>query len=179
MRIVGGKYRGRNIAAPPGRDIRPTADRVREAVFNILEHGKAALNGVTVLDAFAGTGAMGLEALSRGAQSVAFMDLNVNACQTNIDALEVGVEAKLICADCLSPPNASEPRDLIFLDPPYSQGLAAPALEALAAAGWIGDDAVCVVELAARGKFQPPAGFTATEERRYGAARIVILKYSQ
>jgi len=181
MRIVGGKYRGRNITALPGRDIRPTADRVREAIFNILEHGEdyAGPVGARVLDAFAGTGALGLEALSRGASSVTFMDTGTKPSQVNIDALDAGTGSNLIRADCLSPPRATEQCDLIFLDPPYNKGLSAPALEALAAAGWIAVDASCVIELAAQEEFQPPAGFAVMEERRYGAARVVFLNHSQ
>jgi 16S rRNA (guanine966-N2)-methyltransferase len=186
MRIVGGRFRGRVLAAPPGRDIRPTADRVRESVFNILEHGKAharpgggsRLVGARVLDGFAGTGALGLEALSRGASAVTFMDCDTVACRANIDALDAGTDTGLIRADCLSPPPAAQPCDLILLDPPYGQGMAAPALRALAAAGWIAEDAIGVVELAAKEAFDPPGGFAITEERRYGAARVVLLVYS-
>ena len=181
MRIVGGKFRGRAIAAPPGRDIRPTADRVRESVFNILIHGKFEFhfNVARVLDCFAGTGALGLEALSRGALSVAFMDTDIKPCRANIDALDAGAETKLIRADCLSPPGASEPCDLIFLDPPYNKGLAAPALAALDKVGWIADHAICVVELAAKENFDPPDDFVVVEERRYGAARVVLLVYNR
>lgn len=186
MRIVSGKYRGRAIEAPPGRDIRPTADRVRESIFNILEHGKdyarpgggSCIVGARVLDAFAGTGALGLEALSRGAASVTFMDTDTKACKFNIDALDAASETRLIRADCLSLRPAQDPCDLILLDPPYNSGLAAPALEALAAAGWIADDAVCVIELAAKEAFGPPAGFTVRDERRYGAARVVLVTWT-
>ena len=177
MRIVGGKFRGREIIAPPGQDIRPTADRVRESLFNILEHGKAniRLEGARVLDAFAGTGALGLEALSRGARCVTFMDSDTKACRINIEALDVGAETNLIRADCLSPPKASESCDLIFLDPPYNKGLAPPALEVLIATGWITENTICVVELAAKEPFEPPSGFAIKEERRYGTARVILV----
>lgn len=175
MRIVGGRNRGRTIAAPPGRDIRPTADRVRESVFNILEHGAAGNpDGARVLDGFAGTGAMGLEALSRGAAFATFMDTDISACRANIEALGETESTDTFRADCLAPPRATAPCSLIFLDPPYNSGLAAPALEALAAAGWISDGAVCVIELASKETFDPPAGFTVTDDRRYGAARVVF-----
>ncbi len=175
MRIVGGRHRGRAIEAPPGRDIRPTADRVRESVFNILEHGKAGNPaGARVLDGFAGTGAMGLEALSRGAASAIFMDTDIAPCRVNIDALGEDDATEAIRADCLSPPPATQPCALVFLDAPYDRGMSAPALTALAASGWIADGAVCVIELAAGEDFEPPPGFTITDERRYGAARVVF-----
>lgn len=177
MRIVGGKFRGREIIAPAGQYIRPTADRVRESVFNILEYGKTniRLEGARVLDAFAGTGALGLEALSRGAKCVTFMDSDTKACRINIDALAVGTETTLIRSNCLSPPKASKPCDLIFLDPPYNKGLAPPALEALIATGWITENSICVVELAAKEPFETPSGFAIIEERRYGAARVILV----
>lgn len=187
MRIVSGKYRGRVIAAPTGRDIRPTADRVRESIFNILEHGKdyarpgggSPIEGARVLDCFAGTGALGLEALSRGAASAAFMDTDTRPCRTNIEALDAADDTRLIRDDCLKPRKTTDPCDLIFLDPPYDKGMAAPALDALAQAGWITDGAICVVELAANEPFEPPEGFAITEERRYGAARVIFLIFDQ
>ena len=179
MRIVGGEHRGRRLTAPPGRDLRPTADRVREAVFNILSHGGpggvSPIADARILDGFAGTGAMGLEALSRGAAHATFMDADISACRANVAALDVEARATLLEADCLHPPSADAPCDFIFLDPPYRGGLAAPALGALADAGWIADGATCVVELAATEGFEPPPRFTLADERRYGAARIVFL----
>lgn len=186
MRIVSGKYRGRVIEAPPGRDIRPTADRVRESAFNIIEHGKnyarpgggSPIEGTRVLDCFAGTGALGLEALSRGAASAFFMDTDTRPCRTNIDALGAADDTRLIRDDCLKPRKTTEPRTLIFMDPPYNKGMAAPALEALKIAGWIAEGAICVVELAATESFEPPKGFTIIEERRYGAARVIFLIFT-
>ncbi|MGE0745494.1 MAG: 16S rRNA (guanine(966)-N(2))-methyltransferase RsmD [Rhodospirillales bacterium] len=180
MRIVGGRLRGRAIAAPPGDAIRPTADRVRESVFNILSHGPLArpFGDLAVLDGFAGTGAMGLEAFSRGADAVAMMDDSRDAlavCRAN--AKKLGADsARIVQGDCTRPPRAAAPCDLVFLDPPYRSGLAAAALTALAGAGWIAADAVCVVELSAAEPFRPPPGFAAVDERRYGAARVVFLR---
>ncbi len=180
MRIVGGRNRGRAIMAPAGRAVRPTADRVRESVFNILAHGLGngapGIEGARVLDGFAGTGAMGLEALSRGAEGATFMDIDIGSCRANVEALGEAARARLIAGDCTRPGPASEAHDLVFLDPPYGAALAAPALGALARAGWLGDGAVCVVELAADDAFEAPDGFTPVESRKYGAARIVILR---
>lgn len=186
MRIVAGKHRGRTIAAPPGDALRPTADRVRESVFNILVHGgerlgRDAVTGARVLDAFAGTGAMGLEALSRGAAHATLMDSDLTAldcCRTNVRTLGEQANATVLGSDCLSPVRAAAPCSLIFLDPPYRSGLASAALEALDRAGWIAPGAICVVELAAREAFAPPPQAAIVDERRYGAARIVLLRWN-
>jgi 16S rRNA (guanine966-N2)-methyltransferase len=183
MRIVGGRLRGRSIATPPGAAIRPTADRVRESVFNILAHGALArpFGELSVLDGFAGTGAMGLEAFSRGAAAVTLMDNDraaLDVCRAN--ARKLGADAvRILQGDCVKPPKAREACDLVFLDPPYRSGLAAPALTALAKAGWIAPDAVCVVELSAAEPFKPPPGFAVADERKYGAARVVFLVQGQ
>lgn len=184
MRIVGGRHRGRPIAPPPD-GVRPTSDRAREAVFNILEHGiaGAAIAGVTVLDVFAGSGAMGLEALSRGAQRVTFIDTSGEALRgirRNAAKLGEAANATLLKLDIerLPPPPrvAGTPAALAFLDPPYGSGLAAPALVALAARGWIAADTIVVAEVAAREPFTPPPGFEALDERSYGAARMIFLR---
>ena len=179
MRIVAGKLRGRAIVAPPGDLVRPTSDRVREAVFNVLAHGDATLEGARVLDAFAGSGALGLEALSRGAAFATFIDVATDAIaaiKQNADALDVARACRVIRGDAIQPPRADAPCDLVFLDPPYRSGLAANALKQLADAGWIAEDATIVVELG--GPFVAPDGFTLTDERRYGRTRIAFLKKS-
>jgi len=176
MRIVGGRHRGRALVAPRGAPVRPTSDRAREAVFDILEHGDGAgVDGARVLDAFCGTGALALEALSRGAARAVLMDTDTAAARTNIEALGENDNVDLIRGDCLKPRKAREASDLVFLDPPYNSALAAPALTALAGAGWIADGAVCVVEMAAGDAFTPPDGFTVTDDRRYGKARVTFL----
>jgi 16S rRNA (guanine966-N2)-methyltransferase len=168
LRIIGGKHRGRAIAAPEGQATRPTASRARESLFNILAHaswredGTSPLIDARVLDAFAGSGALGLEALSRGAAHATFLDNDASAIRLigeNVRKLGEAGSAKVVRADATRPPPGPEPCDLVFLDPPYRSGEAAPALAALAGAGWVAPDAV-----------------EAIDERRYGAAKIVILR---
>ena len=185
MRIVAGRHRGRRLLAPPGETVRPTSDRAREALFNILSHGEFAADGIpfaekAVLDAFAGTGALGLEALSRGAAEAVFIEQDRVALailRMNVEVLGEGAHARVVPGDAIHPPRATSACAVVFLDPPYRSGVAASALAALAAAGWLAPDALAVVELAAREHFTLPAGFTLLEERVYGAARLVFLCY--
>jgi 16S rRNA (guanine966-N2)-methyltransferase len=185
VRIIAGRHRGRVLAAPPGNDIRPTSDRAREALFNILAHGKfaaagPAYAGIRVLDAFAGTGALGLEALSRGASNVVFMENNraaLAALRANIAALAEEQRADVVSGDATAPPRAPAPVALAFLDPPYGKGLGAAALTALASAGWLAEGALCVIEMAAKERLAPPPDFTSLDERHYGAARLVFLRH--
>ena len=190
MRIVAGRHRGRSLVAPEGLAVRPTSDRAREALFDVLASGRLsgnenALGEAVVLDAFAGSGALGLEALSRGAAHAVFMENHapaLAALERNIATLDEGERSEVLRADVLRPP---PPRglartsgcDLVLLDPPYNQGLAAPALAALAAAGWLAPGALCCVELMAKEPFEPPAGFTALDSRKYGKARIEFLRW--
>jgi 16S rRNA (guanine966-N2)-methyltransferase len=185
IKIVAGKHRGRAIASPEGLSTRPTSSRAREALFNILVHanwredGTSPLIDARVLDAFAGSGALGLEALSRGAAHVSFFDTDPAAIKLigeNLRKLGETAAAKVVRADATRPPPGREPCDLVFLDPPYRSGLGAPALTALAEAGWLAPDAIATVELANTEDLVPPPGFTAIDERRYGAAKIVMLK---
>jgi 16S rRNA (guanine966-N2)-methyltransferase len=187
MRIVAGRHRGRRIEAPAGLEVRPTADRTREALFNILEHGSftadgtSPLHGARVLDAFAGSGALGLEALSRGAAHATFMDNNAvarSAIRANAKALGESARVLILQADAINPPAAGAPCGVIFLDPPYRSSAAGTALAALAARGWVADGAICTVETAARDTFDPPPGFTLVDERRYGKAKLVLLTYA-
>lgn len=191
MRIVGGRHRGRQLVAPEGLDVRPTADRTRESLFNILEHGKhsadgtSPLRGAFVLDAFAGTGAVGFEALSRGAERLVCMDSHgdsVAAIKANARALGELVRTTVFQSDATRPPRppagpAGTPCSLVFLDPPYQSGLGAPALEALAAAGWIAEGAICIVEVGNRESVAAPPGFEPVDERRYGKAKLLFLRY--
>jgi 16S rRNA (guanine966-N2)-methyltransferase len=185
MRIVGGRHRGRTIEAPAGDRIRPTKDLARESLFNILGHGRFApggvslLQGARVLDAFCGTGALGLEALSRGAAHAIFLDIDAAALRVargNAAKLGEQSHAEFIAADAKRPPRATTACNLVLLDPPYGEGLAAPALAALDAAGWIAAGAICVLEVGATEDVAVPAGFTHVDERRYGKTKFVILQ---
>lgn len=192
MRIVAGKHRGRAILGPEDESVRPTSDRVRENLFNILAHGKLAqesvplLEDARVLDVFAGTGALGLEALSRGAAHVVFLDQDLKSLQyvkRNVSALDEEARTTLVQADACASPAPSKvrgnpaPRTLLFLDPPYRSGLAAPALAALAAAGWLAPAAIAVVELDGLESFTAPDGFTIEDERKYGRTKLVFLRW--
>lgn len=185
MRIVAGTHKGRSLAAPPGRNVRPTSDRVRESAFNILEHrgwgegGMSAVAGAVVLDAFCGTGAMGLEALSRGAAHATFLDnarTALAACRENVAKLGEAARADVLMGDALRPVRPREACTLAFLDPPYGEALAGPALAALAQAGWIAPGALCVVETGARETPEPGDGFETLDRRTYGSARITIFR---
>jgi 16S rRNA (guanine966-N2)-methyltransferase len=181
MRIVGGSLRGRRLEAPGGPDIRPTADRAREALFNILQHSSlmtTPLADSRILDLFAGTGAIACEALSRGAAHATLVeqDRAALACaRGNLAALGLTERANVLQADATRLPNATQPASFAYLDPPYRSGLAAPALVGLADGGWLTPAALVVVELAAREDFATPDRFVPRDERRYGAARLVFL----
>ena len=187
MRIVAGRHRGREIAAPPGLEIRPTSDRAREALFNILEHGSFAaagspIAGRRVLDAFAGTGACGLEALSRGAAHASFMELAPaarQALEANVRRLGEAERATVLAVDATRPPIAPLPVALAFLDPPYHSGAATKALAGLAERGWLLPGAQAVVEIGAREAFEATPGFEIEDERQYGAARLVFLRRTE
>jgi 16S rRNA (guanine966-N2)-methyltransferase len=183
MRIVGGRFRGRALAAPRTRDIRPTSDRLRESLFNILGHAYGdPVTGARVLDLFAGTGAFGLEAMSRGAAFALFVDDGAEAralIRENVAALGLGGTTKILRRDAtkLGAAYPIEPFSLVFLDPPYGRGLAASALSAARGGGWIAPDALIVVEEAADARFVAPDGFMEIERRRYDATELVFLKF--
>jgi 16S rRNA (guanine966-N2)-methyltransferase len=184
MRIVGGRHRGRRLVAPPGSTVRPTGDRAREALFNILSHGRLAAAGIPfagarVLDAFAGTGALGLEALSRGAAEAVFIERDPEAVavlRRNVALLDESARAQIVPGDATRPLRAGLSCAVAFIDPPYRSGLAASALEALDRTGWLAPNALAIVELGAREQLAPPAGFARFDERVYGAARLVFLR---
>jgi 16S rRNA (guanine966-N2)-methyltransferase len=184
MRIVGGRHRGRRLFAPPGNTVRPTSDRAREALFDILSHGHFAAEGIpfaeaAVLDAFAGTGALGLEALSRGAAEAVFFEQNpeaLAALRRNVARLGESNRAQIRPYDATRPPRAGKRCAVVFIDPPYRSGLAAPALAAIDAAGWLTSDALAVIEIGARQKLEAPACFALLDARVYGAARVVFLR---
>jgi 16S rRNA (guanine966-N2)-methyltransferase len=181
MRIVGGKHKGHSLAAPKGQTTRPTSDRVREAIFNILAHGieDFQLEGARVLDLFAGTGAMGLEALSRGARFCQFVDDSAEArglIGRNADALGLIGRCKVWRRDAtrLGPCAPAAPFDLVFADPPYDKGLAMKALSALAAGSWIAPGGVAVIEESDRVKVELPKELDEIDRRLYGETQVII-----
>jgi 16S rRNA (guanine966-N2)-methyltransferase len=210
MRIVGGRLGGRALAAPksqgasrqtsegPSRGeslrahqvafhsadapIRPTSDRLRESLFNILLHSYGdPVSGARVLDLFAGTGALGLEAMSRGAVFALFIDDGAQAralIRANVEALGLGGRTKIFRRDAtvLGPVHPLEPFTLAFLDPPYRHGLAERSLAALAAGGWLAPGAILVLEEAADAGFAPPPGFAEIERRRYDDSELTFLQ---
>lgn len=182
MRIIAGSLKGRMLLAPQGRLTRPTADRARETLFNILMHANfetPALEGAKVLDAFAGAGTLGFEALSRGASHITFMENWRGAAKTienNAKRLDVAGQVRILCADVTRAPAATVPVDIALLDPPYGEGLVPLALASLAKQGWLKPASLVVAELAAKEEFAPPEGFVVRHERQAGsAARFVFL----
>jgi 16S rRNA (guanine966-N2)-methyltransferase len=185
MRIVAGQFRGRPLAAPEGTHTRPTSDRVREAVFNILEHGIAGFSfaGVRVLDLFAGTGALGLEALSRGAAFCLFVEEDAAArglIRRNIETLGVTGTTKVFRRDATNLGFAGNRGGfgLVFLDPPYEQSLAQRALASAAQGGWLAPEAVAVVEESRRATVVLPPGFQTLEQRTWGDTLAVVARFS-
>jgi 16S rRNA (guanine966-N2)-methyltransferase len=183
MRIVGGRLRGRALAAPKSQAIRPTADRLREALFNILVHAYGdPVTGARVLDLFAGTGALGLEALSRGAAFALFIDDAAEAralLRENVAALGLGGVTRVFRRDAckLGPAHPIEPFSLAFLDPPYGRGLAEAALASARAGGWLTPAALIVVEEAASVAFAAPEGFDELERRHYDDTALILLRH--
>jgi len=191
MRIVAGQFRGRPIAAPPGLAVRPTSDRARQAVFNIL--GSAAwaptMQGARVIDLFAGSGALGLEALSRGAAWCLFIETDAQArgaIRANLERLDPAgglfgrtrIHRRDGAALGAKPAGDGPPFDLAFLDPPYGQGLGERALAELAGGGWLKPGAICVFERGAEEPDPAVAGFAPLDARRYGAAKVHFLELS-
>ena len=182
MRIVGGRLGGRALGAPKSQAIRPTADRLRESLFNILAHAFGdPVSNARVLDLFAGTGALGFEALSRGASFVLFVDDGAEAralIRGNVETLGVGGTTKVYRRDAtkLGPVSPMEPFSLAFLDPPYGKGLAEKALVSARDGGWLVRGALVVVEEAVDAGFKPPEGFEELERRVYDDTEFVFLR---
>lgn len=185
MRIIAGKWRGRPLASvgkgDPGAHLRPTSDRVRESLFNMLGGGRfgAPFEGAQVLDLFAGTGALGLEALSRGADAAVFVDDGRKALgliRANIQTLGCTV-CRVIARDATRLPACdAAPATLVFLDPPYGLGLGNKALSAAKEGGWLAQDAMIVWEESAAQS--APAGFERLDARRYGDTHVTVLRYT-
>ena len=178
MRIIAGKWRGRALVAPPGEATRPTADRVREALFSMLTSRLGSFEGLRVADVFAGTGALGMEALSRGAEHVTFVETDpgaLKALKANIAKSAVEAATEVFAQPAAAVGRARAPFDLLLLDPPYGEGLAGAALARLSAQRWIAPHALISVETAAKEPLDVP-GFDVEVTRRHGKAAIHLLR---
>ncbi len=182
MRVVGGRLRSRPIAGPKSQAVRPTSDRLREALFNILAHAYGdPVTGARVLDLFAGTGALGIEAISRGASYALFVDDGVDAralLRQNVETLGLAGVTRIFRRDAtkLGAAHPVEPFDLAFLDPPYRKGLAEKALASAREGGWLKPQALIVVEEVADAAFKAPQGFEELERRKYDDTEHVFLR---
>lgn len=183
MRIVAGTYKGAKLAAPKGQSVRPTSDRVRESLFNILDHSidDFVLEGARVLDLFAGTGALGLEALSRGAKYCLFIENTASArgiIRENVEALSLTGATRIWRRDAtgLGPAGNLEPFDLVFCDPPYGKGLGEQALKSAYDGGWIKPGGIAVLEERSGVEIEISQGFDELDARTYGDTQIRILK---
>ena len=185
LRISGGKHRNRRLEPPEDLSVRPTAERARLAIFNRLAHGLlasdgAGLDGIRVVDVFAGSGALGFEALSRGAAHITFIEKDRGAAkriERNAAALGETAHVQVLQRDGIKPGPALGPCELAFLDPPYRSGLSEAALRALAADGWLAQGAICVVETASTEDVTVPPGFIEIDQRKYGAGKITMLRW--
>jgi len=183
MRIVGGRLRGRVLQAPASRDIRPTSERLRESIFDILTHRhEGVVEGAQVVDLFAGSGALAIEALSRGARTALFIDNGAEAralLRANVESLGLGGVTRIFRADAtkLGRAPAGDPFTLAFLDPPYDKGLAGPALAGLVDGGWLAKGALVVVEESAKADIGAPAPLSVVDERTYGETKVVFLVF--
>lgn len=183
MRIVAGRFKGAALATPSDQAIRPTSDRLRESLFNILIHGyDDPIEGARVLDLFAGTGALGLEALSRGARHCLFVEEAAEAralIRRNVENLKLTGETKIYRRDAtsLGPSGTHGPFDLAFLDPPYGRGLGEAALASLAAGGWLKPGALAVLEETAQAEIGTPEGFEVLDRRAQGISQVVIFRF--
>ena len=183
MRVVGGRFKGRGLKAPASQTVRPTSDRLREALFNILAHAyDNPVDGARVIDLFAGTGALAIEAMSRGAAFALFVDDSAEGralIRANVETLGLGGATKIFRRDATKlgamPPQS--PFTLAFLDPPYKKGLAPLALASLRDGGWLAPDALCLVEESAEAEFAAPEGFEEIETRAYGDTEVVFLRF--
>ncbi len=188
MRITGGEFRGRKLESPAGKTTRPTSDRARESIFNILNHAKwrppNTIYDAKVIDVFSGTGALGLEALSQGAAHAIFVDTDraaVAACRQNIATFKLEDRTQIMAVSATALPQRPEniaARNLVFLDPPYGKDLGAASLLRLVEKGWLQKNAVCVLEMSKKEPEKIPAGFTVTDERDYGIARVAFMIFS-
>nr|WP_319386035.1 16S rRNA (guanine(966)-N(2))-methyltransferase RsmD [uncultured Roseibium sp.] len=183
MRIVAGRFRGKSLVSPRSHGTRPTSDRLRETIFNILAHGLAVdVEGARVLDLFAGTGALGFEAVSRGARHCTFIEEGAEArgiIRTNMENLGLNGIAKIFRRDAthLGTVGTIEPFNLVFADPPYGKGLGELALASAAKGGWLAPGAVCVLEESAAAVPELPPAFSEIDRRQAGDSQVTFLRY--
>lgn len=177
MRIIAGQWRGRPLKVPAGTDTRPSADRTREALFSMLASRLGDFGEIAVLDLFAGTGALGLEAMSRGAGSCTFVEQDgaaLDALRANIKALGARADVRAQSVSTLGP--APRAYDLLMMDPPYAMRAGVPTLERLARLGWLAPGGLASVE-GEKAEMVTPQGFAIEAERQYGKAKITLLRY--
>jgi 16S rRNA (guanine966-N2)-methyltransferase len=188
MRVVSGKFRGRAIEAPEGRITRPTSDRTRQSIFNILEHAtwSRPIEGARVIDAFAGSGALGVEAMSRGASFCLFVETESGArgcIRRNIETFQLFGTTRIHRRSAVDlgpkPSGLGEPFDLVFLDPPYGYNLVPKALEQLKSGGWISPDVLIIAETGAEEPLPDLTGWDILDQREHGAARVSCLRFPQ
>jgi 16S rRNA (guanine966-N2)-methyltransferase len=182
LRIVGGVWRGRKIAVPEMEDLRPTGERAREAIFNRLMHAEdtlgVRLKGAAVADLFAGTGALGLEALSRGAGSAVFVERDGAACKALVKVLEtLGADdrAEVVHGDAATLAPRRSPVDIVLMDPPYAQSLITPTLSTLKARGWARAGTLIVAEVESGAELALAEGYHLIDRRKYGRAEIAFM----
>jgi len=181
MRIIGGEYRGRKLTPPTNKDIRPTSDRMRETIFNILSHQKIPLQGANVLDVFAGTGALGLEALSRGAAHATFFDQDPRAIQLvkkNATLLGAAEKTAITCASALDLPLSRRAYDFIFLDPPYNLDVINQTITSLRKKHYLSNNCLIIAEYSPDNPIEFPDFIKITKEKTYGEARFSFLEIS-
>ena len=181
MRIIAGEWRGRKLVAPKGEATRPTADRTRETLFNMLVSRIGEFDGLTVADLFAGSGALGLEALSRGAASCLFVEQDkaaLDAIRTNVDALDARTRATVSAGSVMALGPAKVAHDLILLDPPYGTGAAGVALDRLVRLGWVGAATWIAVETGADEEMRSRS-LAIVAERRVGKGKVTLLRSAE
>lgn len=186
MRIIAGKHKGRPLSRPPAMITRPTMDRIRESIFNMLQHSEIdgavfELEGAYILDAFAGSGALALEALSRGAKYAYLFDKNTRALATvreNVWSLGEAENTKILKVDATNPPKATQAMGLILLDPPFGKDLTARCLGPLLKTGWINENTLIMAEIAAREPLKLPEGFIVVKEKIYGTSQMFFIKFA-
>ncbi|MCV6599789.1 MAG: 16S rRNA (guanine(966)-N(2))-methyltransferase RsmD [Alphaproteobacteria bacterium] len=175
MRVIAGKYRGRVLKSPIGKRIRPTTDRTKEAVFSSLE-SSGGINNKKVLDAFCGSGALGIESLSRGAKKVFFMDIDTRLVRDNVSSYKNDNDINVITCDVLSPASSREVMDIIFIDPPYAMEAGAKSIKILSEKGWANEDTLFVVETDKDDECMLEEDYSYFKKKKYGKSSIYFVK---